>query len=652
MSTRSGASSSRLCLRDQSAELEKLLGSSGDGPVLDADLAKARTYNVEMMVDELLSSTWEPAQPSGSSHSPRHIGSPTQTRRASFTQQTTSLNALQAVLTDSIERLVKHRRVISDRIGELEQDNRRVSVKYQEGLARPDLLLNQICEQMEDLEERFTKVSSTAVLIGDKLSTLDDERSRVLETDELMEALLALNDPSSKLTKSSNRLFNTLHDPTQLHEAAQIIKKMSVFSSELLSPTIAYAVAEIERLSQTIENNLLTEFSNEQEKDNLAGMRKCAESLIEYNDKEKVADRYVWNVMCDRLAKAAGDPTVASLDPIEDLDALFTKILTICEEQFPIIDAVFPTAGCDSVRELLVERLFNDPAFGILSYLEQFLNTRRYSGASTPAQRMPDISGLPPTPTSVAQAASNENREYVRLLCAAYEKTCSMVLAIESIERPKQPAPNTSATTSNQVLGNDNPADDEHQTTMTADRERMHTFLSLQLHSLFGSHRQKYFQTELDLLQSHFKDTFGKLKFPQLPAISKHKASSSKAKNAATPAPAVSSTTPSPSVSSTQLVSVSASSISSSNFDKDGINTSLEASLVFYESLKALAEDENVPSEYAEVMIKAVGRCEVILKGSELRGELITKVFSSFAASYGDEYLGVRLSVAKSSPPP
>lgn len=156
---------------------------------------------------------------------------------------------------------------------------------------------------MEDLEERFTKVSSTAVVIGDKLQALDQERARVLETDETMEALLALNDPSSKLAKSSNRLFNTLQDPAQLHEAARVIKKMCVFSTELSSPSIAHAVGEIERLSQTIENDLLSEFSDAQESGNDKGMRKCAESLIEYSDKEKVADRYVWNVMKDQLAK-------------------------------------------------------------------------------------------------------------------------------------------------------------------------------------------------------------------------------------------------------------------------------------------------------------------------------------------------------------
>lgn len=156
---------------------------------------------------------------------------------------------------------------------------------------------------MEDLEERFTKVSSTAVVIGDRLHALDQERTRVLETDEMMEALLALNDPASKLVKSSNRLFNTLQDPTQLHDAARVIKKMCVFSTELSSPAIAHAVGEIERLSQTIENDLLSEFSDAQDKSDVRGMHACAASLIEYTDKEKVADRYVWNVMKDQLAK-------------------------------------------------------------------------------------------------------------------------------------------------------------------------------------------------------------------------------------------------------------------------------------------------------------------------------------------------------------
>ncbi|ETO77836.1 hypothetical protein F444_07035 [Phytophthora nicotianae P1976] len=600
-----------------STELDKLLTAA-----TDSTRPHASTYNAETMVDELLTSTWEPIDPTFD----------TRSSLASFTQQTSSLNALQSVLAESIDRLVQHRKVVSNRIAELEQDSRRVSSKFQDGLVKPDMLLNDICAQMEDLEERFTKVSSSAVMIGDKLSSLDIERSRVLETDELMEALLALNDPSSKLTKSSNRLFNTLHDPNQLHEASRIIKKMSEFSTELSSLTIAFAVTEIERLSQTTENNLLTEFSNEQEKGNLMGMRRCAESLIEYNDKEKVADRYVWNVMCDRLAKTSGAPVVASLDPIEDLDALYTKILGICTDQFPVIDSVFPSIACDSIRELLVERLFNDPAFGILSFLDQFLKTRRYTESSSPVAT--DAEGLPSSP----------NRDYVKLLCSAYERTCAMVAEIEAIDRANQPKSYKQTADSNQDPSSDD--DQLEETSTVVMNERIHTFLDLQLHSLFGNHREKYLQTELDLLQDRFKDILSVVKYPQPPVPSKGKGGASKSKSSATATANIS--TPSPSASTTQLVSsASTTSISSSNLEKDGCIAQLEASLVFFESLRGLAEDEGVPARYGEVMDEAIDRCDIVLKGSELRGELITKVFTSFVASFGDEYLGKLMTLSK-----
>ncbi|KAE9006402.1 hypothetical protein PR003_g16867 [Phytophthora rubi] len=622
-----------------SAELEKLLAAA-----TDSGRTQASAYNAETMVDELLSSTWEPEDPTGDSSTKGNLSL---VRHASFTQQTTSLNALQSVLTESIDRLVQHRKVVANRIAELEQDSRRVSSKFQEGLVKPDLLLNDICAQMEDLEERFTKVSSSAVLIGDKLSVLDGERSRVLETDELMEALLALNDPSSKLTKCSNRLFNMLHDPNQLHEASRIVKKMSVFSSELSSPTIVYAVAEIERLSQTTENDLLTEFTNEQQKENLAGMHKCAESLIEYNDKEKVTDRYVWNVMCDRLAKTAGEPTVSSLDPIEDLDALFTKILAICTEQFPVIDHVFPAEAYDSICELLIERLFNDPAFGILSFLDQFLSTRRYTEPSNPSSNAADSPPIVDSEPGLSAGMQN-NRNYVKLLCAAYEKTCAMVSEIETIERLNQAEMHKrDGLPSHDSNGSEDHSGERKHATDNTDHERIHTFLKLQMHSLFGNHRDKYLRTELDLLQSQFKDIFAAVQFPKPPVVSKSKGGSSKSKTSATSAAATTST-PSPSASSTQLVSsASTTSISSSSLDKDGGFLQLETSLVFFESLRGLVEDDAVPTKYAEVMDEAIERCDIILKESELRGELVTRVFTSFVASFGDEYLGKITTLAK-----
>lgn len=315
---------------------------------------------------------------------------------------------------------------------------------------------------------------------------------------------------------------------------------------------------------------------------------------------------------------------ISSLDPIQDLESLFSKIGTICKEQFRVIHTVFPPSTCNSVRELLVERLFNDPAFGIFSYLDQFLTTRQQP--PTPVHQRFDLAGLPPaTPSAAAfnPPPDDANLEYVRLLCAAYEKTCDLTLAIETMEGAKKHAKMSlsPASKSESAPEKDDALDEE---VLRADRERMRTFLSLQLHSLFGSHRQRYFQTELDLMQRQFRGILSEVKFPQQ-LTAKQKAAATKSKN----------------TSASASTHSSAANASSSSFERDGFFASPEVSLIYYETLLGIAEDEVIPEKYMRAMKETIGRCEFILKDSELRGELITKIFSSFVASYGDEYLGV-----------
>lgn len=317
--------------------------------------------------------------------------------------------------------------------------------------------------------------------------------------------------------------------------------------------------------------------------------------------------------------------TISSLDPIQDLESLFSKIGAICKQQFAVIHRVFPASACNSTRELLVERLFNDPAFGIFSYLDQFLNVRRES---------------PMNPfDSETSSSDNPGLEYVRLLSAAYEKTCSLASTVESIEieevaasqpKPSHPLPDSSENDDNSV-----PAEQDGPDSRSPDQERMHTFLNLQLHSLFGSHRQRYFRTELDLIQQRFKGIFSNVKFPQQ-LTPKQKATATKAKSHAVT-----------SVSAANVSAHTQSSVniggSSSNFEKDGSGSVPEAaSFVFYETLLAIGDDEVVPESYQVAMKESITRCEFILKDTELRADLVTKIFSSFIASFGDEYLGVR----------
>ncbi|KAG6969005.1 hypothetical protein JG688_00005530 [Phytophthora aleatoria] len=46
-------------------------------------------------------------------------------------------------------------------------------------------------------------------------------------------------------------------------------------------------------------------------------------------------------------------------------------------------------------------------------------------------------------------------------------------------------------------------------------------------------------------------------------------------------------------------------------------------------------------------MDEAIDRCDIVLKGSELRGEILTKVFTSFVASFGDEYVAKLMTLTK-----
>lgn len=323
--------------------------------------------------------------------------------------------------------------------------------------------------------------------------------------------------------------------------------------------------------------------------------------------------------------------TISSLDPIQDLESLFGKISGICKDEFAMIQKVFPASACNSIQELLVERLFNDPAFGIFSYLDQFLNARPRSATASSTDA-----------TNGGISSNDAGLEYVRLLCAAYEKTCDLATAIESMIVPTpqaKPTPASPESSESSKKDHGDPAVDDDNDALSPDRERMRTFLNLQLHSLFGSHRQRYFRTELDLVQQQLKDISAQVKFPQqLTAKQKAAATKSKHNNAAS-----ANTSTYAHSSSASSLSVAAASLS--NFEKDGVITPsapAEASLTYFETLLSIADDEVISEKYSTAMKETIERCDFILKDSELRAELVTKIFSSFVASYGDDFLGVR----------
>jgi hypothetical protein len=68
---------------------------------------------------------------------------------------------------------------------------------------------------------------------------------------------------------------------------------------------------------------------------------------------------------------SSGDLGAVSL--IDNLSALFKMINNVCQEQFVIIRKVFPTHTVARTTRSLVQRVFNDPAFGIQHRVDEVL---------------------------------------------------------------------------------------------------------------------------------------------------------------------------------------------------------------------------------------------------------------------------------------
>ena len=57
----------------------------------------------------------------------------------------------------------------------------------------------------------------------------------------------------------------------------------------------------------------------------------------------------------------------------DHLSDVFGTVIAVCAEQFDVIRKVFPQQTVGRVTRLLIQRIFNDPAFGIQKRVENVL---------------------------------------------------------------------------------------------------------------------------------------------------------------------------------------------------------------------------------------------------------------------------------------
>lgn len=225
-----------------------------------------------------------------------------------------------------------------------------------------------------------------------------------------------------------------------------------------------------------------------------------------------------------------------------------------------------------------MERLFSDPVFGILAYIDHFLR----------APKRLEADGF--------MGKDVEKFDYVQLLCRSYEKTCFLIAEIEKIDSDCQ------------MEG--------------LSKERMRPFLRLQLHSLFENHRQRYFQSEIELLEEEYSIIKEGIVLPK-PLLINQKPSKTKQSTEITPSASA---------------SPNAVALSPEKGSLPVQFTDLNAQR--FELLLFALGNQSIPA-FVEGLRACVLRSAIVLNESELRNELITKLFVCYCVAFGEDLLGV-----------
>jgi hypothetical protein len=166
---------------------------------------------------------------------------------------------------------------------------------------------------------------------------------------------------------------------------------------DINSPNVQHAQRNIVSLSQFTESALLDKFEaiftalvksrDEENVELLAEAQELAICLQSFNKGSSLEKRYLFSVVQRALSKNA-----ARLSPSNEgfqlystgsvdigahrLSDLFQFLSAICDEQFSLIAKVFTQDIGVRMMKLLVQRVFNDPAFGIQVYMDSTLHPR------------------------------------------------------------------------------------------------------------------------------------------------------------------------------------------------------------------------------------------------------------------------------------
>lgn len=187
----------------------------------------------------------------------------------------------------------------------------------------------------QELDDRINYVATKVVHLGDQLEGINTPRSRAIEAQELMKYFDEF--ANGKMVSS------VFKDHYQLHEAANIIQKLSLIAQELPSERFGPVKKSIKRRHDRVEADLIDEFEKAHHEDSISGMRKCAETLLPFKGYSQCIDSFI---------KQSQRGQFNSAD-------VFQNVIPLCEQVHSVVDEVFGN-NAEVVMGKLVQNIHED----------------------------------------------------------------------------------------------------------------------------------------------------------------------------------------------------------------------------------------------------------------------------------------------------
>jgi hypothetical protein len=255
-----------------------------------------------------------------------------------FTEAASALSLLEAEAATQVE--------------ELESEVREREAEHHEHVRKLEATHKQLGDSFRALDSRINDIGNIAVQIGDRLESLDAQKRRATEVEQLLRSMIDANQGIERPRARAAAVGG-------MDEQVRLMRELVLTADECAAvPRLQRAVEFVAQAAERLENSLLGTFDEAFDEDDLERARDIARVLHAWNGGRACVQHYLAKVdlFFDADAVFASASSVAA-DLFEaQLHERHAHILESCVREKAVIEQVFPNPR--DVLKLLLERVF------------------------------------------------------------------------------------------------------------------------------------------------------------------------------------------------------------------------------------------------------------------------------------------------------